>query len=96
MISIRLGTNVRIKLGEIFLREHKLDDAEREFKRILDFDNGNREARLDLGLLYLEKGRLDDAIGEFTILLEGNPNDQRARYLLASTYEEKKMHGKAT
>jgi tetratricopeptide (TPR) repeat protein len=81
--------NLRIKIGELLIKEKKYEEAQKEFQEVLKSDPDNREVRIALGILYYDLRRFDLAVAEFSIILEKNINDNRIRYLLASAYEEK-------
>ena len=78
----------RIKLGELFLREKRYDEAEETFQEILKLDPANREVRLTLGLIYLERGQHEKAIAKLASLVQESPSEYRLAYLLGTTYEE--------
>ncbi|HEY5544554.1 MAG TPA: DUF4388 domain-containing protein [Gemmatimonadaceae bacterium] len=52
-------------LGIAFYRTSMLDEAHREFKRVIDLRGGDVQAEFHLGLIALRQGRLDDAIRTF-------------------------------
>lgn len=59
-------------LAVAFFRAGMLEDAEREFRRVLASGPDDAEARLYLGLVALRAGRPRDAVDEFATLLETN------------------------
>lgn len=52
-------------LGIAFYRTSMLDEAHREFKRVIDLRGGDVHAEFHLGLIALRQGRLEDAIRTF-------------------------------
>lgn len=54
-----------LNLGVAFYRSSMLDEAEREFKRVIDLRGGDAQAEFHLGLVALRQGRLEDAIRTF-------------------------------
>ena len=52
-------------LGVAFYRTSMLDEAHREFKRVVDLRGGDVSAEFHLGLIALRQGRLEDAIRTF-------------------------------
>ena len=57
-------------LGIAFYQTSMLDDAEREFQRVLDVDPHDDRARHYLGLISLRKGKSAEAVRRFSALLE--------------------------
>lgn len=52
-------------LGVAFYRTSMLEEAEREFKRVVDLRGGDVQAEFHLGLIALRQGRLEDAVRTF-------------------------------
>ena len=52
-------------LGIAFYRTSMLDEAHREFKRVVDLRGGDVQAEFHLGLIALRQGRLEDAVRTF-------------------------------
>lgn len=52
-------------LGVAFYRTAMFDEAQREFKRVVDLRGGDVHAEFHLGLIALRQGRLEDAIRTF-------------------------------
>lgn len=57
-------------LAVAFFRAGMLEDAEREFRRVLELCPDDAQARLHLGLVALSAGRATDAVDELATLLE--------------------------
>lgn len=75
-------------LGEVYLRQNKLDQAKAEFRQELNLDperasasTGYRHAVADFN-----RGAFQAAETELLSLLAKNPKDLKARYLLGRTY----------
>jgi tetratricopeptide (TPR) repeat protein len=52
-------------LGVAFYRTSMFEEAEREFKRVVDLRGGDVNAEFHLGLIALRQGRLEDAVRTF-------------------------------
>ena len=52
-------------LGVAFYRTAMFEEAEREFKRVVDLRGGDVQAEFHLGLIALRQGRLEDAVRTF-------------------------------
>ena len=52
-------------LGVAFYRTSMFDEAQREFKRVVELRGGDAQAEFHLGLVALRQGRLEDAIRTF-------------------------------
>jgi tetratricopeptide (TPR) repeat protein len=52
-------------LGIAFYRTSMLDEAHREFKRVIDLRGGDVAAEFHIGLIALRQGRLEDAVRTF-------------------------------
>ena len=60
----------RRNLGIAFYRTSMLDDARREFVRVLELNPGDLQARFHLALVSLREGKYKEAVREFKSLLE--------------------------
>ena len=60
----------RQNLGVAFYRAGMLDDASREFNRVLELDSGNLNARFHIALVSLRAERYRDAVRQLKSLLE--------------------------
>ena len=63
-------------LGALHLKLDKLDEAEENFKRALEFDVGLEAARLMLAKLYLDQELWDAGIENLRIYLENFPSSR--------------------
>lgn len=61
-------------LGRHLQREGRLDDAERAYRRALDFDPGHQETRNALAVLYASRGDLRQAIALLSALVATRPD----------------------
>ena len=52
-------------LGVAFYRTSMFDEAQREFKRVVELRGGDAQAEFHLGLVALRQGRLEDAVRTF-------------------------------
>ncbi len=76
-------------LGVAYLEENKLDQAEEQFKKLIDLAPDDASGYANLGVVYLRKGRLDDAERYLKKATELNPGDPDIRLNLAKVYELK-------
>ena len=60
-------------LGRHLQREGRLDDAERAYRRALDFDPAHQETRNALAVLYASRGDLRQAIALLSSLVQAHP-----------------------
>jgi tetratricopeptide (TPR) repeat protein len=82
---------VRIRLGDLLLREKRHEEAEQVLRAVLQQNADNKEILLNIGLVFLERERHEQAIDLFGKLLASYPDDQKIRYLLATAYSEKSL-----
>jgi Tfp pilus assembly protein PilF len=73
-------------LGQIFLVEHKPDQAIEKLQAALRLERGMDVARLELGQAFLEKGQVNDAAEEFKSVLQRDPKNFVAHHWLARTF----------
>ncbi|HEY2342917.1 MAG TPA: tetratricopeptide repeat protein [Chthoniobacteraceae bacterium] len=71
-----LGQN---NLGELLLRQEKMDEATTRFERALQTDPDYLPALVNLGRAYADQGRLGDAIGACQKAVELDPENGEAR-----------------
>jgi tetratricopeptide (TPR) repeat protein len=85
------GGTVRLEehrnLGVAFYRSGMLDEAAREFLRILELKPGDVSAEFFLGLGALRQGRLEEAVRRFRGVVERNPALVAPRLNLAYALE---------
>ena len=75
--------SVHFALAQTYFGRQQFAEAEAEFKRILELQPQNQEARFDLGETYLNEKRLDDARASFQQMLAQDPKSADAHYGLA-------------
>ena len=64
-LAVEARINEHRNLGVAFYRTAMLDEAMREFKRVVDLRGGDVHAEFHLGLIALRQGRLEDAVRTF-------------------------------
>jgi len=81
-------------LGDLYLKQNRLDEAEHEFIAALKLKPSFAMAHNNLGYAYLKQYRLDEAVNEFTIALKLYPgyaeahNNLGAAYLYQNRFDE--------
>jgi tetratricopeptide (TPR) repeat protein len=78
----------RRNLAHAFFRASMLEDAAREFRRLLDLEPHDHSARLHLGLIALRENRPLDAIRELKLLVETHGPDYHAFVNLAVALQQ--------
>jgi Tfp pilus assembly protein PilF len=76
-------------LGTTYQKMGKIEQATREYKRILDSNGESAEVCFNLGIFYLDSGKIDEAINEFQKAIEENPNSAEAHSNLGLAYLRK-------
>lgn len=76
--------NGRVVLGQALLERGALEEAEVEFRRVLDQAPENLLSLRLLGDICTKKGRAREARGHYERLLRVNPGDRKAQDLLAA------------
>lgn len=82
-------------LGLAYLEENKLEEAENEFLRIVDYDQDEVLGYANLGLVYLRMGQYEEAEEWLQEAIEMNPEDPDVRLILAKVYEQDNQPQKA-
>ncbi len=82
-------------LGLAYLEENKLEEADEQFKKLIELAPGEALGYANLGLVYLRMGKLDDAEKQLTKALELNPDDPDIRLNLVKVYEMSDQKEKA-
>jgi tetratricopeptide (TPR) repeat protein len=75
-------------LGQIYLAQGRLDEAEEEFAIARELDKGESQALLGLGQIAYRRGDAEGAIDLWRHALALDPKDSDARYRLGQTYLE--------
>jgi tetratricopeptide (TPR) repeat protein len=82
-------------LGMAFYKTGMLDEAEREFRRVVDLRASDMQARFFLGLVHLRLSRWDDAIADFEHAAHQRGAMPAVLHNLAFAFERKGEAGKA-
>ncbi len=73
---------VFVKLGDLYIRENRLDEAIKQYEEALEINPDNSNAYNGWGYILLMKGQEEDADLKFSKALELNPNHERAHFNL--------------
>jgi len=73
-------------LGEVLVKQGKLDEGIEHFKKCLAIEPGHAKAHNNLGNVYTMKGRLNEAIAEIEQALSINPYYAMAHNSLGNVY----------
>ncbi|MFH1578134.1 MAG: tetratricopeptide repeat protein [Candidatus Omnitrophota bacterium] len=86
--------NIRIhkSLGQVYLQQNRLSDAEKTYRFILDVAPSDFEAHFYLGNIYELQGRRPEAIDEFKAALEFNSDYPDALNSLAYVYADESIN----
>jgi len=76
-------------LGDVSLKEGKIDDAIVRYQEALAIEPANAKTRNNLGNAFLKAGRVDEAIEQYKKALESSPTDSRMRYDLGYAFAQK-------
>ncbi len=74
------------RLGAVYGRENRLDEAERHFQRALELQPDMAEAHANLASVYGRRGQVDEAIAELETALRCDPNNLLALRNLGFAY----------
>ena len=74
-------------LGIAYLEENDLDNAEEQFKRLIDLSPDDASGYANLGVVYLRQGKNDDAEKYLLKAIALSPEDPDIRLNLAKVYE---------
>jgi tetratricopeptide (TPR) repeat protein len=74
------------RLGAIYGREGRLDEAEEQFQRALELQPALAEAHANLASVYGRRGEIDRAVAELEIALQHDPNSILALKNLGTAY----------
>ncbi|HYL78105.1 MAG TPA: tetratricopeptide repeat protein [Bryobacteraceae bacterium] len=78
-----------LNLGGALLSVGRPDEAIREFQKVLELGELNRDAETDLGAAFFQQGKLDEAIQHFQRAIQIDPEDREARRNLAQALARK-------
>lgn len=82
--------NVRVKLAELYMRDRRYEEGERELQKVLRVEGHHRDALMTRAILLLESRRPAEAAGILAKLVGLYPLDFRYRYLSAAACEDLK------
>ncbi|MBA4410096.1 MAG: hypothetical protein C0397_11805 [Odoribacter sp.] len=82
-------------LGLAYLEEFKLDEAEKEFLKLIDIAPNEKMGYANLGLTYLRMAKYPEAEKELFKAIEIDPKDADIRLLLATVYQVNDQREKA-
>ncbi len=74
-------------LGLAYLEEFKLEDAEKEFLKLIDLAPDDKMGHANLGLTYLRMAKYPEAEKELFKAIKIDPKDADIRLLLATVYQ---------
>jgi tetratricopeptide (TPR) repeat protein len=83
------------KLGNILLRQHKLDEAITRYRLCIDLRPNDAEAHCNLGLALASLGKLDDAVKQFSRALSLNPRYAEAHSNLGTALRSQRKQEEA-
>lgn len=86
---------IRNKLGMVYYRLGKLDQAAGEFSAILRIDPDNVDALDGMGLVQAARGRYDEAADYHQLAIARKGDDMMAHYHLGQVLEKKGMFREA-
>ncbi|MDP3642518.1 MAG: FG-GAP-like repeat-containing protein [Bacteroidota bacterium] len=82
-------------LGLAYLEEFKLEEAEKEFLKLIDIAPNEKMGYANLGLTYLRMAKYPEAEKELFKAIEIDPKDADIRLLLATVYQVNDQREKA-
>jgi tetratricopeptide (TPR) repeat protein len=88
-------SQAHFSLGNVYLKESKLDLALAEFNSVLATNPGYSRAHLNRGMVFFRRGDLEQAKEEFLAELGLNPNEPKAYNNLSAVYLQQGLHQKA-
>ncbi len=74
-------------LGLAYLEEFKLEEAEKEFLKLIELAPDDKLGYANLGLVYLRMGKYKDSETEIFKAMEIDPNDADISLLLSTVYQ---------
>lgn len=72
-------TSARVALGKIYLEKKMIEDARREFEKVIAAIPDNLFAHKKLAEIYRDIGEIDRAVAEYKAVIAINPLDEDAR-----------------
>ncbi len=75
-------TSARVALGKIYLEQGEVDDARKEFEKVVKSIPDNLFAQKKLAEIYRDTGNKDKAVEHYRKVMELNPFDDEAKAIL--------------
>lgn len=72
-------TSARVALGKIYLEKKMIEDAQKEFEKVIAVIPDNLYAHKKLAEIYRDIGEIDRALSEYKTVIQINPLDEDAR-----------------
>ena len=95
-LRLEPGKNrVRYKIGRLFLEKGILEEAEKEFRGILEKNADYALGHEGLGRVYFAQNKLSEAEKEFSMAIQRDPNLWQAHNFLGIIYDRQKEFKKA-
>jgi len=88
-------SQAHFSLGNVYLKEGKLDLALMEYDSVLAANPSLSRAHLNRGMVFFKKGEYDEAEKEFLTELELNPDEDKAYNNLSAIYLKQRLYDKA-
>jgi len=85
----------RFNLGNYYSNKSDVVNAEKNYKKAIEYDSLFYPAKANLAMLYYNNGKLKEAEDLFLNLIKKNPEYAEANYLLGLLYAEQKRFDKA-
>ncbi len=90
-----LADQTGMQSAERRLREERLANAEKMYKKALAIAPTDEKALCNLGSLYMKNRKVGEAVAQFSRALEENPHSALAHYNLAIAFAEEKIYREA-
>ncbi|MCF6768273.1 tetratricopeptide repeat protein [Thiotrichales bacterium 19S11-10] len=87
--------NILCLLGDMCLKQQKLDDAIIHYKKAIQIAPKHSSAYNNLGIIFQQKGQLNDAIASYEKAVQINPNYYEAYYNLGTIFHDLNQLDKA-
>lgn len=80
-----------MELGDVYLRQEKLQEAEQQFRAVLRLDLQHREALFQVAKICALRKQFRDSTLIYQRILSTDPEDTQAHYALGQVYKEQGM-----
>jgi tetratricopeptide (TPR) repeat protein len=77
------------KKAQMYLELDRLEDAEREYKRLLQYSPNSIEVHANLGQVYARQNRLDEALEEFRLVTTRDPDNPSGYFNLVTLFQQR-------